>query len=359
MTRHSALLLPILALLAGLAPLTARAITPEEVAKLQGPDRQKTLEAEARKEGEVTLYHTLIEDQVGRPTVEAFNKVYPWIKVNSVRSNTSEVLQRVMAETRARSVRVDVMVVDNVDAAQKSGAVLPFISPVMAEYPANYIDPGKTWVSLRVSWQGIGWNTRLVSAADAPHSWEALLDPKFKSKMAWTTSPDTGAPRLIMHLTKLWGEQKTTDYLTKLKAQDIRTVAGSVRTALDQVIAGEFSVGVSMSMHHIAISKSQGAPVDGDSPEPVLAKSNIVSYIKNAPHPAAGMLLVDFFLSKDGHQKILRESQYPPGNPALEPLPAMAWIVPSRNGKKELLLSPDEEDKYLAPAMELYKNIFR
>ena len=359
MTRSFAMTLPALLLLAGLTPTGAWAITPEEVAKLQGPDRQKTLEAEARKEGEVTLYHTLIEDQVGRPTVEAFNKVYPWIKVNAVRSNTSEVLQRVMAETRARSVRVDVMVVDNVDAAQKSGAVLPFASPMMAEYPAHYVDPNKTWVSLRVSWQGIGWNTNLVTPADAPRSWEALLNPRFKGKMAWTTSPDTGAPRLIMHLTKLWGEDKTLDYMKKLKAQDIRTVAGSVRTALDQVIAGEFDVGVSMSMHHIAISKSMGAPVDGDSPEPVLAKSNIISFIKNAPHPAAGMLLVDFFLSKDGHQKILRESQYPPGNPAVQPLPEMAWIVPSRNGKKELLLSPDEEEKYFAPAQDLYKNVFR
>jgi ABC-type Fe3+ transport system substrate-binding protein len=338
----------------------SQALTYDEVAKLSGPDRQKILEEGAKKEGEVSWYTSLTVDQVVRPIVEAFNKKYPDIKLNFVRADTGDLMQKILAESRAKSIRVDVVAADIAAPLKNSGLAQPFNTPIMAEYPKNYIDADHSWVSIRSSWQGIGWNTRLVSEADAPKTWEDLLNPKWKGgKLVWGSSPDTGAPRLIAHLLKTWGDDKTMDYLKKLKTQDVRTAPGSIRTVLDQVIAGEYSIGLSMAMHHIAISRSQGAPVYGVSPEPVLGRSGVICFVKGAPHPYAGMIFLDFMMDKDGGQKVFAASQYNPAHPAVKPLPELDWIMPSRSGKTEYLMPPDEEEEMTKKANEVYKQIFR
>jgi iron(III) transport system substrate-binding protein len=351
--------LPLAVVLLAAPPAQAQNRTYEDVAKLTGPDRQKILEEGARKEGEVSWYTSLTVDQVVRPIVEAFNKQYPYIKVSFVRGDTTDLMQKILAEGRAKSVRVDVVAADIAAPLKNSGLAQPFETPIMAEYPKQYVDPAHNWVSIRSSWQGIAWNTKMVSEADAPKTWEALLDPKWKGKMAWGQSPDTGAPRLIAHLNKTWGEAKTLDYLKKLKTQDVRTAPGSIRTVLDQVIAGEYAVGLSMAMHHIAISQSQGAPIHGTTPEPVLTRSGVICFVKGAPHPHAGMIFLDFMMSKDGGQKVFADSQYNPGHPAVKPLPELAWIQPSLSGKTEYLMPPDEEEEMTTKANDIYRQIFR
>ena len=125
------------------------------------------------------------------------------------------------------------------------------------------------------------------------------------------------------------------------------------------MVAGEFAVGVSMAMHHIALSQSKGAPVGGASPEPSLARGGTLQVIKGAPHPHAAMLLADYILSKDGGQKVLRDSLENPSHPAVEPLPELRWIQPNLNGRAELLLSDEEVEALMPRSVEIYQDIFR
>jgi len=340
---------------------TANALTNSEIANYKGADRQKVLVAGAKKEGEVTWYTTLIVDQAGGPIKAAFEKKYPFLKVNMIRANTSKIMQRALAEIRSKSVRVDVIGISGSFAAamKKANQALPFWSPQADVFPAQYKDPERTWVAVRTSWQGIGWNTNLVKNSQAPKTWEALLDSKWKGKIIWTKSSTTGAPRLITHLRKIWGEKKALDYFTKLKRQDVRTVPGSVRTALDLIAAGDHSIGASMAMHHIPISAGKGAPVHGASPEPQLCRSGVVTLIKGSPHPYAGMLLTDFILDPKGGQRVLRKAKYNPAHPKVDALPEMQWIRATENGKKEVCQSPSEVHKMTPKSQKIYKQMFR
>jgi iron(III) transport system substrate-binding protein len=339
--------------------IAAAATTIEEAANLTGPDRQKVLEEGAKKEGEVTWYTSLIVDQVSRPIADAFQKKYPFVKVGLNRMETGDILQRVTAEARARSVRVDVIAGDVAAPLKAAGLAQAFTTPYADPYPKGNIDPDRMWISIRSSWQGIAWNTKMVPDADAPKTWEALLEPKWKGKIAWGAAADTGAPRLISHFRKVWGEEKTVEYLTRLAKQDVRTLPGSIRSVLDQVIAGEYAIGISMAMHHVAISQSLGAPINGTSPDPVLTRTGVISVVKNAPHPNAAMLFMDFLLDKDGGPKVLVAAQYNPTHPDVEPLPELRWIMPSKMGKSEVILTPTEEEGMTAKSMDLYKTIFR
>jgi iron(III) transport system substrate-binding protein len=256
-------------------------------------------------------------------------------------------------------MRVDVIDADAPEVMKASGIGMPFTTPFAANYPKHYMDPDRTWVVNRNSWQGIAWNTKLVSDADAPKSWEAAADPKWKGKLAWAESSGTGAPRLFTHVRKLWGEEKAMDYLKKLQANGVRTLPGSVRTVLDQVIAGEYAVGLSMSMHHIAESQSKGAPIAGISPAPQLARAQMLHYVKGGPHPHAGMLLVDYILSKDGGQAVYRDTGYNPAHPDVEPLPHLRWFTPKASGHADFLMAPEEVESYRGKSQDLYKSMFR
>ena len=338
---------------------SGHALTQEEIAKLSGPDRGKVLLEGARKEGEVSFYTTLIIDQVVRPIHQAFVAKYPDIKLNFIRNDSSQMIQKVLAESRAKSIRVDVIVANAVTAMKNTNLAHPFMTPYHADYPAAYVDPELAWVSFYNLWEGIAWNTNMVRDQDAPKTWEALLDPKWKGKMVWTSSVATGAERLITDLRKLWGEQKALDYIQKLKANDIRTLPGSIRSALDQVIAGEYPIGVNMAMHHIAISKSQGAPTTGVTPEPAFGQSGYINYIRGAPNPHAGMIFIDFLMAPDGGQKVLAEVQYNPAHPKVPPAAELRWIQPNLNGLKEVFTPPEEVDAMTKASVETYQKIFR
>lgn len=352
----AALLASALSPLAGGAAL---ALTQDEIANLKGAEREKILIDGAKKEGEVSWYTTLIVDQVVKPFEDAFAKKYPFLKFSVTRLSSGPLVQRILAEHRAKAFHVDVIVANGIAALKKTGLGQPFTTPYTDQYPKSYVDSDRTWNAFYSLWEGIAWNTKLVKDDEAPKTWEAVLDPKWKGKMAWGNSVQTGGPLLVTQMRKQLGEEKALAYLKKLSQQDVRTHSGSIRAVLDQVIAGEVPVGLNMAMHHIAISQSAGAPVAGVSPEPSLAQSGYVMVIKGAPHPHAAMLLADFLLSPDEGQRFMREVQYNPAHPKVEPLPELKWIQPNLNGKRETVMTPEEQEDMMEKSVEIYQSLFR
>ncbi|MGZ3320392.1 MAG: hypothetical protein ACXU9C_05360, partial [Xanthobacteraceae bacterium] len=70
-------------------------------ATYRGPDREQRLLEGARKEGQVTVYSSMIADQALRPILNGFEAKYPFVKPQYVRDDPPQQLQKVMAEARA------------------------------------------------------------------------------------------------------------------------------------------------------------------------------------------------------------------------------------------------------------------
>ncbi len=345
-------------LLASAFTTSASALTNDQIANLSGPERQKILEAGARAEGGLMFYTTLIVRQAVRPLKAAFEKTYPFIKLDYTRASSSKLVQRLLAEHRAGRTLADVVVASAAPVLKKVAIAQAFSSPALAAYPGDTLDPDRMWAPIRYSYNGIGYNTRLVSAAQAPKTWEDLLDPKWKGKLVWASSTETGAPLFIAILRKVWGEARAMSYLQKLSAQNVRTGTGSIRSVLDQVIAGEYPVMISAALHHVAISAAQGAPVASTTPSPVLGRNGYVMMMKGAPHPHAAMLFIDFLISPAG-QTILREARYLPAHPAVTPLPEMQAVMPQATGASTYVMSPEEHDAARKTATGIYQRLFR
>src|ERR1700752_2976698 len=90
-------------------PCSAPALTVEEVALLNVPDRQKILEDGAKKEGKLLWYTTLIVNQALKPIKEAFEKKYPYVQVEYHRADSEALAQRMLAEYQAKRYDVDVL----------------------------------------------------------------------------------------------------------------------------------------------------------------------------------------------------------------------------------------------------------
>ncbi|HEY4135746.1 MAG TPA: extracellular solute-binding protein [Alphaproteobacteria bacterium] len=339
---------------------SAQALTQQEIADLQGPDRQKILEDGARKEGKVTIYSGMIVDQALQPITDAFMKKYPYIKAEFWRADAFKIIQKVLAEQRAKSVVADVA--ESTSLAEpliKAGAVIPFNSPSLDAYPADYRDPRRLWGATRFSYFGAAYNTKLIAAADAPKTYEDLLDPKWKGKMAWRDASDIGNMLFITNILMLMGDEKGDDYLKKLAQQKIVNFSGSARTLVNRVIDGEYPLAIGIFLHHPVISAQKGAPVAALPIEPVPSLNGTAVLVKGAPNPYSAMLLIDFMLSKEG-QDTLEKADYLPAHPDATTSPALAHIIPKKAGLKENFITPQKlfelNDKSEAALKKYFKN---
>ena len=316
------------------------AATVEEIALMKSTNREKLLVEGAKKEGKVVFYTGLIVDQVVRPVKAAFEKEYPFVQVDFFRGNAERLAQKMLAEYQAKRYDVDIVSGSATSTiVQRAGFMQRFYSPHLAEYPAELKDPRGFWGSTNVYFMTLGYNTRSVKAADLPKSYEDLLNPRWKGQTMWATSRGSGAPQFIGNIFVTMGQEAGKAYLQKLKQQNIAKSTASARQILDMVIAGEYPMAIQIFNHHAYISKTAGAPVDWQPLEPVTATNNTIGVAKNAPHPYATMLFIDFVLSRQG-QKVFQASNYLPAHPDV---PALQADLKPGGGrfKKVNYLSPD------------------
>ena len=334
-----------------------QATTSADIATYRGSDRQQRLEEGARREGKLVWYTTLIVNQAVRPLAEAFQKKYPFIEVEHWRGNSNDVTQRVIQEYQAN--RFDVDLVDGTTTPpflRERGMVQPFYSPLLEEYPAHLKDRDGYWATTNLYFMTAGYNTRLVSKQEVPKTYQDLLDPKWRGKMAWSTSSGSGGPSFVGNVLETMGQDQGMAYLTQLARQDIRNMDISARAVLDQAIAGEFPIALQIFNHHAVISAQSGAPSDWQPLEPVPAYSGINLLAKQAPHPHAALLFLDFVLAEDGGQQVLREVDYLPSHPRVEAkVPA---LKPEHGGFKANFISPERAFEKDREWTHVYEQLF-
>jgi iron(III) transport system substrate-binding protein len=318
------------------------------------------LEDGARQEGTVVIYSGMIVNQLLRPLVEAFEKKYPFIKARYWRGDGNQIAVKVYAEMRANALEADI-----IEGSGMSGTVggskivLPFYSPLFVALRKQDIAADSTWAATRFRYIGLGYNTNFVSKDEAPKNFDALLDPRWKGKMAWHVGSDaSGALVTITTLLATWGEQKTDAYLSKLANQDVTPLTVSNRQVVDEVILGEYWMGLGISAHHPIISANRGAPSATVLFDPIPSLSDAIQVLKGTKHPHAAMLFVDFMLSTQA-QRMVQDAEYFPSNPNVDPSPSLRMIVPRNAGVPELMLTSERLEQLTPKSVELYTKHFR
>jgi ABC-type Fe3+ transport system substrate-binding protein len=323
----------------------------------RGTDREQRLVDGARKEGQVTVYSSMIVDQALRPLIDAFQTKYPFIKAQYVRDDPPQQLQKIMAESRAGRMVADVLESTGLEVPIRAADIdQPFWSPQIDAYDPGLLDPDNFWAPTRTSYLGACYNTNLVKPGEAPKSFADYLDPKWKGKIAWSSTV-AGAMLFITGVRNFMGEDKAFTYLQKLAQQAIVSIPSANRVVVDRVMAGEYSLCLDAFLHHPIISARKGAPIAPLPLDPVLTVVSSVMLPKTPPHPYAAMLFIDFLLSREGQQTLQRADYFP----ARLDVPASAdldQIVPRKIGLHENFISPIKMDADLPRSRELYLQLF-
>ena len=141
----------------------------------------------AKKEGEVVWYSTQIVNQVVRPIAAAFEKKYPGVKVRYTRANANEVAVKILNESSAGHPQSDVFDgTSTVVPLKQAGYVLQWQPDAAKTYPDLSTGiPDGYWVASNIYINTPGYNTQLIPKGSEPHTYQDLLDPKWRGKMAW------------------------------------------------------------------------------------------------------------------------------------------------------------------------------
>jgi iron(III) transport system substrate-binding protein len=269
--------------------------TVAEIATYKGADRMAVLEAGAKKEAALLVYTIGTQSD---PMLERYQQKYPYVRLEVFRSPTNELTRRVLEEYKANRKVVDVldMSTGGLQVMRATGGILQaYDTPEMVAYGPTAIESNKLWVFDYEAYVGLGFNTASIPVAEAPKTYDDLLDPKWKGKMAVSDSGTT-LPHWVGATVLTKGE----GYLTKLSQQNIATFNVLGRALSNLVVAGEVAMSPVIYNSHMRNSKSKGAKVDWRAPGPVYSNVNALALAKGAPHPFASMLYIDFTLSKEG-----------------------------------------------------------
>jgi iron(III) transport system substrate-binding protein len=312
--------------------------------KLSAENRQKTLVERARSEKEVMFYSSL-QAVDADAYVKAFNKRYPFVKVNIYRISGQKQVLMIQTEYNAGKHGFDIT---NASAAQafgikKTGALDPYQSPERRYFSPAHKDKEGYFTPTYIVPVVLGYNTNMVKRAEAPKRYEELLEPKWKANMILDVEEFPWFAVLLKH----YGREKGLEYMRRLARQEI--LMGRGRTTQAQLIsAGERAIGIALNSSSVLDFKTRGAPIDWTVLDPYYAKPNMLMLARHAPHPHAAALLIDWTLSDEG-QSLLASLGYVVARKGVK------QSVPALLEKESFLADPE----FIGPILEETGKDFR
>lgn len=313
-----------------------------------GQGTNPELIAQAKKEGRVTWY-TTVSIPESKQFMDMFEKQYPFIKVDLLRSGSGALVNRIISEYAAKNYVADVLhgmsSRGGFTALKQRNIIGRYESPEHKYLPADMKDKAGYWASTFQNTFVLAYNNRNVKPADVPRSYDDLLKPMWKGRQIFN---DTDNFEWFDGLLKFWGKEKGLAYFRRLAAQDQIFQRGA-RGRIQLVAAGEAPLAFGYGPHAQSFV-NQGAPIDWVALEPVVVIVNTVSIAQRAPHPAAAKLLIDFLFSKTAQLK-LRELSRIPSRSDVEPDPPRLI-----KGFKKVV--QDIENDTMAESIKLFQQTF-
>ena len=138
----------------------------------------------AEVEGKLTWYASLGATDARR-IIDRFKELYPKIDAQFYRAGDAQLMERILAESRAGKFDWDVVSTTGFYAynLKKRGMLAPYDSPERKFIRAGHKDPQATWTSIYTNYTVLGYNSRLVSRENVPKSHTDLLKPIWRGQV--------------------------------------------------------------------------------------------------------------------------------------------------------------------------------
>ncbi|MGZ5828776.1 MAG: ABC transporter substrate-binding protein [Xanthobacteraceae bacterium] len=192
------------------------------------------------------------------------------------------------------------------------------------------------------------YNTSLVSAADVPKSWHDLTKPQWQGKILSDDFRAAGAGNVWFEATYNAFGREFHERMAVQKPVFSRNFPDSER----RVARGEFPIYIPFNVSEYA--SLQGLPIKAMVPSEGAAYVPMgAAILKDAPHPNAARVYLNFLLSDRG-QAMLAAEGFRPAKPGFEKS-AVPEVAPLLAGKLLGTTTPGRLDETTKIAAEIYK----
>src|SRR5438094_8759426 len=239
----------------------------------------------------VNVYSSMAEKDL-RQLVAEFERRHG-VKVNLWRSGKNRILQRVISEARAGRYEVDVIHNPSAEMEALHGEKLlkAVDSPLHANLIPQAVAPHREWAGPRVYVFVQAYNTRLVPKAELPKTYDDLLQPRWKGRIA----VEGKEQEWFFTLVQAMGESQGLKYFRALAANGLQVRMGNALLA-NLVVAGDVPFALTLYSYLPDQAKRAGAPVNWIALAPTIAATDAVGVAARAPHPQAAALFYEFML---------------------------------------------------------------
>ncbi len=306
--------------------------------RAQMPAWEQQLYDAAKKEKQFTVYTAHYDTETIADLCLAFDKKYPGVKCNFVRTTAQVAFQRFQQDMQANLAVASVFSstdVSHYPDLKKRGLLMtyqPHNLAKMVDSLKQYNDKDNDYWVTASALVVIAYNNSLVSEKDAPKKWTDLLDPKWKDKVSIghpAFSGYVGTWTVLMR--KLYGW----DYFEKLEKNKPQ-IGRSINDTVTMLNSKERWVAAGPEATTL-LSRDKGNPLSVIYPsDGTLLMVSLTGIPKNAPAPNAAKLFVEFMLEKEAAEVQVKNHQ----------LSVIKGIKPAPGAK------PLEEIKVIRPTEE-------
>ena len=257
----------------------------------------------AIKEGKVRFGSSPNSDEA-KLVLDAFEKTYPKIKVEYTANLEGGVSERVLTEAIAGQVEYDLVNVPSaVQPNYKKANMLagPFAwRSIFPKVPNEHFSGDNYLAVVSFVPRVIAYNTALVPSQQVPKSWQDCLDPYWKGKFLVRTRPHA-----FVSIWPAWGEEKTLQYVKRLK--DNQPIWGSATydESVIQVAGGEVPMmcGTNYTSVFNLLRRDPQAKIAAVFPtETPIGMGETIGVLKGAKNPNAAFLLAGWLASLEGQK---------------------------------------------------------
>lgn len=281
------------------------------------PRSYDQLIADAAAEREVRIYANADQAELA-PVIAAFRAAYPRVRVDYQDLGSAELYRRFTAETQARRPSADLVWSSAMDQQIKlinDGCAQAYASPEKPGLP-----PAAVWKNMGygVTAEPIAfvYNRRLVPPALVPHSHQALetlLRGHARAFAGRVTTFDPARSAVgYLYLSQDYATTRDTGSLIEAIAATRPVLAVHSEPMLRAVASGRAAIAYnvigSYALKRAASDLRLGVVFPRDY---TLVTSRIAFIARDATHPAAARLFLDFLLSRRGQSLLAHESLWP------------------------------------------------
>jgi iron(III) transport system substrate-binding protein len=272
------------------------------------------------------------------------------ITVDILEARASEVRERIRVEHTAGRYAADVSengrttttLQINEDQVFDAHGPLPSLGRLKPEFVSDEIR-----IPVFAIVYGILANTQLVKPADEPKSWMDLTDPRWKGKILSDDFRALGGGGVLFYVLQ---ETLGRDFHEKLARQELK-FSREIPANERRIARGEYPLYIPVSS--TATPQLKGLPVKFLSPNEGLPYIGYdLALLKNAPHPNAARLLMEFYLGQKMQQAFANLGLLPV---TTDTLPDVDLTVAAIEKSKLLgTTDPEQINKMLDLAKQIY-----